>query len=83
MFKFYLSLNNESSYGGYYELHKKSCPIVKQMLDSDDDYLLAIGYYPNSTEALLGAKEALVERALDPNKLNGCLACNKECHKRL
>ena len=82
MFKYFLNLNNENSYGGYYELHKKNCPIVKQTLAASDDQLLDIGFHDNSNNALIAAKEALVERSLDPLKVNGCLACNKECHKR-
>ena len=82
MFKYYLNLNNENTYGGYFELHKKSCPIVKQTLDTGEDQLIDIGFHDNSSEAIAAAKEALVERSLDPLLISGCLACNKECHKR-
>lgn len=82
MFKYFLNLNNEDTYRGYYELHKKSCPIVKQMLNMGEDQLLDIGFHNHSSSALLAAKEVLLERSLDPSRINGCLACNKESHKR-
>ena len=81
MFKYYLNLNNEMAYDGQYEVHKKNCPIVKQ-LDKGDDTLLMLGFFEDPCEAMEAAKEALAERGLDPLKVNGCLNCMKECHER-
>ena len=82
LFKYYLNLDNEFSYHNCYELHKKSCPIVKQLQESGTDQLMELGFFANCREAVQAGKEALSERGLDPGLLNGCLACNKECHKR-
>jgi len=82
MFKYFLNLNNENTYGAYYELHKKNCPLVKQALSSGNDELLDLGFFDNSSSAMVAGQEALLERALDPGRINGCLACSKECHKR-
>lgn len=82
MFKYYLNLDNEMTYKRCYEVHKKNCPIVKQMLNSGSDQLLDLGFHKFCDGAMMAAKEALAERALDPSLLNGCLACNKEYHKR-
>ena len=82
MFKYYLNLNNDMAYKGCYEIHKKTCPIVKQILGTADDQMIDLGFHATGTKAIEAAKEVLSERGLDPMALNGCLACNKECHKR-
>lgn len=82
MFKYYLNLNNDLAYKGCYELHRKTCPIVQQLLGSVDDQLLDLGYYDTTSKAIEGAKNALAERGLEPSLLNGCLACNKAYHRR-
>lgn len=82
MFKYYLNLNNDMAYKGCFELHKKTCPIVKEILGTADDHMLDLGYFNTTSMAVEGAKRALAERGLDQSLLNGCLACNKEFHKR-
>lgn len=82
MFKYYLYLNNTVTYNGFYEIHKKSCPIVKQLLQEEDEYLVDLGFFDDCNKAITAAKALLVERGLDPANINGCLACNKQCHQR-
>lgn len=82
MFKYYLNLNNDVTYRNMYEIHKKTCPLVKQALEANDEAMLEMGFFETCSQALEAAKEALSERDMNPALLNGCLACNKECHKR-
>lgn len=82
MFKYFLNLSNSMTYKGLYEIHKKNCPIVKQLMTSPDVELVDLGFHDSSSSAAAAAEKILEEKGLASSLLNGCLACCKEYHKR-
>ncbi len=82
MFKFYLQLDNEYTYENCYEVHRKNCPLIQGESGDLKSTVVELGHFNSSQEALKAAEAILTEKGLNPMKLNGCLACSKESHKR-
>lgn len=82
MFKYYLNINNEVTHNNYFELHKKSCSVVKAAIGTHADNFIDLGFHESYKSARGMAEKELITRNLDSDLLNGCLACNKSFHKR-